>query len=214
MVGKRLFDITVSLLVLALTFPLLLFAVIGLKFSSNGPVFYLARRVGRDRKIFTMHKFRTMHVHDPGEGPVITSPNDIRIFPFGNLLRKLKIDELPQFIDVLRGKMSVVGPRPEDPDIVDKYYSERHLLTLLVKPGVTSPASIDFSIRGDQQLDGNDVVGSYVANILDPKLEIELNYIKKSGLVEDTKIVLKTGWFVMQVFWGFLRAGVAGTKSN
>src|SRR6266566_8562668 len=111
---KRLFDIVVAAFALVLFSPLLLIAAVGIRLSSRGPVLYRAQRVGRDGKLFTMHKFRTMRVEQgPGSSP-ITGPNDSRVYRFGSLLRRLKIDELPQLYDVLRGTMSLVGPRPED----------------------------------------------------------------------------------------------------
>src|SRR5947209_559846 len=128
--AKRLFDVLVSAVALAVLSPLFLLAALGIRLSSRGPVFYRARRVARGGEPFTMHKFRTMHVHQGAAPSAITGPSDRRVFFFGALLRRLKIDELPQFWDVLRGKMSLVGPRPEDPRIVRDHYAPEHLETL------------------------------------------------------------------------------------
>lgn len=112
---KRTTDIALAVILLILLSPVLLLAAIGVRLSSNGPIFFRAQRVGRDGTQFEMLKFRTMHMHSGG--PVITSHGDSRIFAFGSFLRKFKIDELPQFYNVLKGDLSVVGPRPEDPKI-------------------------------------------------------------------------------------------------
>src|SRR5438445_2766534 len=114
---KRLFDIMLSAAALVLLSPILLIVATGIRLSSRGPIFYRARRVGLNGEEFTMHKFRTMETNQWPAGSAITAPNDSRVFLFGSVLRRLKIDELPQLYDVLRGKMSFVGPRPEDPRI-------------------------------------------------------------------------------------------------
>ncbi len=197
--GKRILDIGVATLVLLVTLPLTIAAMIGIKLTSPGPVFYLAKRIGKDGVPYFMHKLRTMHVATTGAGPVITGPNDPRIFKFGDLLRKTKIDELPQFIDVLLGQMSVVGPRPEDPEIVEKYYTDEQKRTLRVKPGITNPAAIIYSVKADEQLVDDDIVGSYVDNVLTEKLKIEQDYIDKASLLTDLKIIWQTFVFVLKV---------------
>ncbi len=202
--GKRVFDILVSSGVLVLTLPFMLVAVAGIKLTSRGPVLFKAVRVGKGGVDFQMHKLRTMHVHDANKSQVITGPNDPRIFGFGKALRQTKLDEIPQFIDVLRGKMSVVGPRPEDPEIVRKYYSEEQKETLLVKPGVTSPAALYFSMNSDQQLTEGDTVESYVNNLLDKKLKYERDYILKSGMWQDVRVVWDTFLFVVRAFFRYL----------
>ncbi len=212
--GKRIFDVVVSISVLLLTFPLIFLAAIGIKLTSPGPVFYKAIRVGRNSIPFRMHKLRTMHVHDKAEADVITAHNDVRIFWFGNILRKTKLDEIPQFIDVLRGKMSVVGPRPEDPDIVNEHYTEEQKRTLLVKPGVTSPASIYYSTPANVNLAGLDVVETYVNNVLSEKLKVEQDYLENSNLTTDLKIVWDTFLYVVRAFGGYLvRILSAGRKT-
>ena len=197
--GKRLFDIIVAAVVLLLTSPLIVAAMIGIKLSSPGPVFHRGHRVGKDGVPYLMHKLRTMHVQAQGSaGPVITGPNDPRIFAFGKWLRRTKIDELPQFVDVLAGTMSVVGPRPEDPEIVEKYYTERQKLTLNVKPGVTSPAAIYYSRHADMKLSDDAVVGSYVEDVLSEKLDVELAYIDRASLATDLHIVFSTIVYVLK----------------
>lgn len=212
--GKRIFDIGVAALVLLVTSPFTIAAMIGIKLTSPGPVFYRAKRVGKDSVPYFMHKLRTMHVAKTSDGPVITGPNDPRIFKFGNLLRMTKIDELPQFIDVLLGQMSVVGPRPEDPDIVENYYSDAQKKTLLVKPGVTSPAALIYSVKADEQLANDDVVGSYVNNVLSQKLKIEQDYIDKASLGTDLQIVWQTFLFVLNVLFRYVSKTIGIKKNN
>ena len=110
---KRAFDIAVALTSVILLSPLLLIGVVGIALTSPGPILYRAQRGGRDGVPFVMYKLRTMHVSD-GQGSAITAPGDRRVFPFGAFLRKVKIDELPQFFNILKGDMAIVGPRPED----------------------------------------------------------------------------------------------------
>src|SRR5437870_10188405 len=140
--AKRLFDIVFSLLGLGILWPVLLISAAGMGLTSRGPILYRARRVGRNGEEFTMHKFRTMHHGDGGRSRAVTAARDPRVFAFGSVLRRLKLDELPQLFDVLRGKMSFVGPRPEDPRIVREHYTTWHLETLRVRPGLASPGSI------------------------------------------------------------------------
>ena len=171
---------------LFLTSPLLLIAVIGIKFTSPGPIFYKATRVGRGGSLFTMLKFRSMHVANPDSvRTVITAHEDARIFGLGAILRKTKIDELPQLVNVIRGDMSIVGPRPEDPKIVEKYYSNWMRETLTVLPGVTSPGSIFYYTDGEQLISEEDPEGSYVARLLPPKMAIERAYLERANWVSD-----------------------------
>ncbi len=202
--GKRIFDIIIALFILLLTLPLTVLAIIGIKLTSPGSVFYRAQRIGQYGVAYEMHKLRTMHVHDGKDNIVITGPNDPRIFKFGNLLRTTKIDELPQFIDVLRGKMSVVGPRPEDPEIVEKYYNDEQKKTLEVKPGITSPAAIYYSTEADNKLDDDDVIGSYIDNVLSEKLKIEQDYIDKACLRYDLIIIKDTFLYVVKAIYGYI----------
>src|SRR2546426_10858891 len=148
---KRPLDVALGLLGLALAAPLLAVAAIGIRLSSPGPVLYRARRVGRSGAGFTMYKLRTMHQRE-GAASAITGRNDPRVFPFGAWLRRTKIDELPQLFNVLRGDMSLVGPRPEDPAIVLRHYAPVHRETLAVRHGLASPGSIYNSTPGQRQI--------------------------------------------------------------
>lgn len=203
--GKRVFDVLTSVLILAITSPVILLAMLGIKLTSPGPVFYVAERAGKNGKLFRMHKLRTMNVRKPGSiEPVITGPNDARIFKFGRFLRATKIDELPQFYDVLRGKMSVVGPRPEDPQVVQNYYTEEQMKTLEVKPGITSPAALMYSTLSDKHLNTDDVVGSYVDRVLVEKLKMEQDYIDHANLKTDLKIIFMSVHYVLRALFNYV----------
>lgn len=193
--AKRLFDTTFALAVLAVTSPLLLVAAIGIKLTSPGPVFYRARRVGRGGTSFFMLKLRTMHSGSDRQG-AITAPGDCRVFSLGQLLRKLKIDELPQFWNILTGDLSIVGPRPEDPRIIARDYTDWMRETLEVRPGITGPGSVYGYIYGDALLDPVDPEGSYAQALLPPKLALERAYMERSTLLRDFGYILLTAWAI------------------
>lgn len=187
---KRAFDILVSACFIIFSSPILLLAALGIRLSSPGPVFYRAQRVGIGGQNFCMFKFRSMHISNGGA--VITAKQDPRIFLFGRLLRKLKVDELPQFINVLRGDMSIVGPRPEDPKVVEQAYTPWMLETLSVRPGITSPGAIFYYARGEQLIDPNDPENSYIKCLLPPKIAIDRGYIERATLLSDFACIART----------------------
>jgi lipopolysaccharide/colanic/teichoic acid biosynthesis glycosyltransferase len=193
--AARLFDFTASLIALIVCVPILAAAAIGIWLSSPGPVFYRARRVGRGAAHFVMYKFRTMHV---SSGPVITAKQDARIFAFGSLLRRLKIDELPQLVNILRGDMSIVGPRPEDPMIVFEAYSKGDLETLSVLPGLLSPGSIYYYTHGEQLLgNGEDPTTTYLKTVLPIKLALDRVYVQRRGMLYNVRLITRTVWVIM-----------------
>lgn len=198
---KRLFDILAATSALVVLSPLLLAAAIAVRLSSSGPVFYQARRVGRFGQPFTMFKFRTMHVTRT-QGSVITSSGDVRIFPAGRLLRALKIDELPQLWNILRGEMSIVGPRPEDPKMVAMYYGTLGHETLTVLPGLTSPGSIHFYTHGEQLIDDGDPETAYARCLLPIKLALDVLYVRRRSLAEDLLLILRTALTILQIAAG------------
>lgn len=198
---KRLFDIAVAALAFFVAVPFIAVAAIGISLTSPGPIFYRARRAGRNGAQFTMYKLRTMHV-DKNETSPITSPADNRIFPFGNMLRTLKIDELPQFWNILNGNMSLVGPRPESPDIVKRHYTDWMHETLRVRPGVTSPGAIYNYLMADTLLDDNDPEGSYALNLLPPKLALERAYLERANFLSDLGYVVLTAWAILAHVFG------------
>lgn len=193
---KRLFDIAAATLALLMSAPFIAVAAIGIMLTSPGAIFYRARRVGRNGAVFTMYKLRTMHVVQTGASS-ITSPGDNRIFPFGALIRRLKLDELPQFWNILNGNMSLVGPRPEAPDIVEKHYTDWMHETLRIRPGVTSPGAIYNYIMADTLLDDSDAEGSYARKLLPPKLALERAYLERASFVSDLGYVVLTAWAIV-----------------
>lgn len=176
----RLIDILISAVVLILVTPVLIAVAIAIKLSSQGPIFYPAERVGRHGKPFRMFKFRSMHV-DIG-GSDITATNDTRVFAVGRIIRALKFDELPQFFNVIRGDMAIVGPRPEAPGVVAAHYQPWMMETLEVRPGVTSPGAIFYYAYGDELLDSDDPERAYVEKLLAPKLALDLAYAQRATL--------------------------------
>ncbi|MFT6671219.1 MAG: lipopolysaccharide/colanic/teichoic acid biosynthesis glycosyltransferase [Afipia broomeae] len=193
---KRTVDGIVALTGLLITLPILLFAALGIKIASPGPVFYKARRIGKNGQPFYMLKFRTMHINSD-RASAITAPGDSRIFGFGVWLRRLKIDEFPQFWNILVGDMSLVGPRPEDPKIVERDYVSWMHETLLVSPGVTGPGSVYSYIFGDSLLEESDPEGSYARNLLPPKLALERAYMERAGLISDLGYIQLTLWAII-----------------
>ena len=171
--------------------PLFAAAWIGIRASSPGPVLFRARRVGRGEREFTMLKFRSMHTGSEQSSP-ITSAGDARVFPFGRWLRRWKVDELPQLLNVLLGDMSIVGPRPEHPDIVRAHYSDRDRDTLSVRPGLASPGSIYNYTHGERSLVGADVTSQYVDELLPIKLGLDRVYVQRASIVYDVRIVSRT----------------------
>ena len=190
--AKRLFDAVLALGVLIVVAPLLLVALVGIRLTNPGSVFYRARRVGYRGRQFTLYKLRTMRVDSSGSAPPITTRNDSRVFPFGAWLRAWKVDELPQLLNVLKGDMALVGPRPEDPEVVRKYYSPTDLETLTVLPGLASPGSIYNYTHGEDALTSGDAVQSYVEKLLPVKLALDREYIQNASLLYDLRIVLRT----------------------
>jgi len=188
---KRLFDICIAALLVAICAPVIFCAAIGIWLSSPGPVLYRAQRVGRHGKIFDMLKLRTMHI-TAAEGSRITAPGDQRVFQFGRFIRNLKIDELPQFLNILCGDMSLVGPRAEDPLIVEQHYSEWMMETLHVAPGVTSPGAIYGYIMSETLLSPHEPEASYVEHMLQPKLALERAYLDRANLLSDIHYILLT----------------------
>lgn len=188
---KRIFDIICSGLGLVILSPFLLFVAIRIKMGSDGPVFFKQIRVGEKGKEFKILKFRTMVVDAEKLGRQITVGNDNRITKIGAFLRKYKIDELPQLINVFKGDMSLVGPRPEVPRYV-KMYTEEQRKVLDVKPGITDLASIRYR-------DENELLGKaenpdefYINTIMPDKLALNVEYINKSNIFFDIYIIIKT----------------------
>jgi lipopolysaccharide/colanic/teichoic acid biosynthesis glycosyltransferase/nucleoside-diphosphate-sugar epimerase len=198
-IGKRSFDATISLASLILVSPLLLLAALAIRLTSRGPFFFRQLRVGQHGRLFRIFKFRTMIENGCARGPLLTAACDPRITIPGRWLRKTKVDELPQLINVLRGEMSVVGPRPEIPEYSPKYapncaaaFSQPYEIILESKPGVTGPAAIAY-FHEEQLLAGQpDKETFYREIILPDKIRLDLAYCKNIRFLEDLKLILKT----------------------
>ncbi|MBZ0294710.1 MAG: sugar transferase [Anaerolineae bacterium] len=188
--SKRLIDVIISGAALAALSPVLGALALAVKFTSPGPIFYKATRVGRGGKLIKVYKFRSMVTGADKAGPGVTTSGDARVTPIGRILRRYKLDELPQLLNVLRGDMSLVGPRPEDPRYVALYTPEQRLV-LQVAPGITSPASLYYRDE-EVLLNGQDWETQYVQQIMPAKLAIDLNYVKNANLGQDIQIIWKT----------------------
>ncbi len=194
-VSKRLFDVAVSAVALALLSPVLLVVALLIPAASPGPAIYRARRVGLGGRTFTMYKFRTMHVNAGGSS--VTTGDDPRVFPLGRWLRRLKVDELPQLVNVLKGDMSIVGPRPEDPEVVADHYTELQRGTLAVRPGLTSPGSIFFYASGEDTLTGPEAEAEYLRRIMPTKLAVDLVYVREASLAYDLEVIARTAGVIL-----------------
>jgi lipopolysaccharide/colanic/teichoic acid biosynthesis glycosyltransferase len=206
-VSKRLTDVVLSLLALILLSPVMLAAAVMIKLSSSGPVLYRARRAGYKGEPFDELKFRTMHLGADRHG-AFTVLNDSRIFPAGKLMRLFKIDELPQIFNILRGEMSIVGPRPEDVAIVSECYDPRQRQVLEVPPGLTGFPQIrffpDLSVIDPK---GMDAQQHYRRVILPMRLEMDLEYVRKRSFWLDIYLMLMTVYLIAVKSWPVLFSG-------
>lgn len=188
---KRLFDFVFSLFGLIFISPLLIIIAVFIKLNSKGPIFYKQIRVGKNNKDFKIFKFRTMHVNADKSGLLTVGGRDPRITSIGFYLRKYKLDELSQLINVFIGDMSFVGPRPEVRKYVD-LYNDNQKKVLLVKPGITDLASIEFRNENDILSEQKDPNQYYVDVIMPKKLEINLKYIAQRSFLKDFHVIINT----------------------
>jgi lipopolysaccharide/colanic/teichoic acid biosynthesis glycosyltransferase len=187
--AKRVFDVVLAAAALILSAPLLVLITIAIKCDSRGPVLFRQDRVGR---IFRIHKFRTMVVDAPARGPALTIGDDARITRVGRFLRRSKLDELPQLLDVLAGRMSLVGPRPELPQYVALYPSALRDKVLALRPGITDPVSLAFADEHALLAGSTDPEREYVEVILPRKLSAAAAYAEHSTLLTDLKVIMHT----------------------
>lgn len=190
--SKRLFDLICAGLGLVILSPLLLLIAAWVKLDSTGSVFFRQERVGLHGKTFRIHKFRTMLTDAEKRGLQITVGNDSRITRSGAFLRRYKLDELPQLIDVVIGTMSLVGPRPEVPKYVAYYPAEVRDLVLSVKPGITDLASIEFKDENTLLGQSSNPEKTYKEQILPIKLDYYTQYARKHNLLLDINLIFKT----------------------
>lgn len=191
---KRVMDLVVVFIALIVAAPLIALSAVGIGLSSPGPIFFRAQRIGRFGTPFTMFKLRTMH-HGSGGGPIALS-NDPRAFRFGRLLRATRIDELPQLLNVLRGDMAIIGPRPEDPLIVLRAYESWMHEALVVRPGLTSPGTLFALHKG---VDPLAPVETYEREVLPKRLTIEIAYTKRATIFSDVIYLIKTAQALVAV---------------
>jgi len=188
---KRAFDILVSVAGLIVLLPLLLLVATAIKLDSSGPVFFRQWRVGRKFRRFGIYKFRTMIDDAFDRGLPITVGRDSRITRVGKILRKTKIDELPQLLNVLKGDMSLVGPRPEVPRYVELFRPDyEHILK--VRPGLTDLASLKYSDEASILGQSANPERDYVARLLPDKIRLAKEYIQRSSLLFDVKLIVET----------------------
>ena len=184
---KRFLDIICALLGILGTSPLWIFAIVGILISDWGPIFYTSTRIGKGNKPFRMYKFRSMRV-DKSANEASLRPDEDRIFAFGKLIRKLKIDELPQLLNILNGTMSVIGPRPVAKDQMDLFRVGKWNLAAEVAVGLSGPAALYDFIYGDQFEDPEE----YMEKVFQTRRELEYVYVKKMGFGYDVKMVVYT----------------------
>jgi len=189
---KRLLDVGLSLLGLILLSPLLGAVALWIKLDSPGPVFYRGVRVGRFGRPFRIYKFRTMVANAELLGPPSTAADDPRITRVGRILRRFNLDELPQFINVLKGDMSIVGPRPEVPEVIALLPAEEKQLILSVRPGITDLATIWIRNEGERLRGSADPHRKYLEEIWPEKRRLQLEYIRNQSLWTDLKIIVLT----------------------
>ena len=185
---KRLFDLMITIPMLLLVSPFFLIIALLIKLGSKGPVFYMQTRVGLNNRDFKIFKFRTMHINADKAGLLTVGGRDPRVTPIGFFLRKYKLDELPQLLNVLFGSMSLVGPRPEVRKYVDLYNAEQQKV-LSVKPGITDYASIEYSEENDLLAKSNDPEKTYIEEIMPAKLLLNQKYIAEKSIITDLKII-------------------------
>jgi lipopolysaccharide/colanic/teichoic acid biosynthesis glycosyltransferase len=188
---KRLFDLIIALPFLLLVSPILIIIAVLIKLNSKGPVFYLQQRVGFMGNDFFIYKFRTMRIGADKLGLLTVGGRDPRVTTVGYFLRKYKLDELPQLINVVNGSMSLVGPRPEVRKYVDMYSSEQKNV-LLAKPGITDYASIEYADENNLLAASSDPEKTYIDEIMPAKLKLNMKYIAEQGVFTDVKIIFLT----------------------
>lgn len=188
---KRIFDVLFALCGVFFLSPLFSTVSFLVKISSPGPIFFKQERVGRNGKIFKIYKFRTMQEDAPYIGNKFATPrDDPRITRVGYYLRRTNIDELPQLFNVIKGEMSLVGPRPEVPEVV-KLYKDNYKKILSIRPGMTDFASLEFRREGDILASAVDAYRYYVDEMVPKKLELNLRYLDEQSFLLDIKLIVK-----------------------
>lgn len=193
---KRIFDFVCSITVLCAISPILLLIAVGVKVSSEGPVFHISERVGKNGKLFKMYKFRSMHVKQPN---VIEKPylvNTQRIFPFGGFLRKSKMDELPQLINIMLGQMSFIGPRPYPKSVTDRLFTGKNEKILSVRPGLACLDSLYDYCHGELFVTDAEY---YRDNVIPVRTELARMYVEKRSISLDIYCICRTIVLIVQI---------------
>jgi lipopolysaccharide/colanic/teichoic acid biosynthesis glycosyltransferase len=188
---KRAFDVSVAAIGLIALSPLMLILAVLIKCDSQGPVFFTQKRIGKNFRPFLIYKFRTMKENAELRGPLITIGEDPRITRIGRFLRKAKLDELPQLINVLKGEMSLVGPRPELPRFVELFRCE-YAEILSLRPGITDLASLKYQDEAKLMGQFTNPEDEYVRSILPDKIRLAKEYIDRSSIFFDLSLILRT----------------------
>jgi len=189
---KRLFDLIFSSIGLIISSPFLFLIAVWIKIDSSGPVFFRGTRIGKSGKPFRIFKFRTMVANAENIGGPSTAGDDLRLTKIGNFLKKYQLDELPQLINVFKGEMSLVGPRPEVPSEIESLESETRKIILSVKPGITSLATLANPHEGEVLRGSKDPHKTYCEKIKPEKIRLNLEYVKQRSFWLDIKIIIKT----------------------
>ena len=188
---KSLFDITSALIVITIGFPFFIIISILIALDSKGGIFFIQQRVGKDNKDFELFKFRTMRSNSEKAGQITVGGKDPRITKIGYLLRKFKLDEFPQLLNVIKGDMSIIGPRPEVRRYVDMY-SKEQLKVLSVRPGLSDFASIEYINENELLGKSDNPEKTYIGEIMPAKLQLNLKYIEQKSFGTDIKLIFKT----------------------
>lgn len=194
---KRLFDIIASGCGLLLLSPILILLAVWVKLDSKGPVFYKQVRVGKGNKDFYLFKFRSMRIGADKKGLITVGGHDPRVTRSGYYIRKYKLDELPQLINVFKGDMSLVGPRPEVRHYVN-YWTPEQMHVLDVRPGITDPASIKFRNENELLEKAEDPEKYYIEVIMQEKIKLYLEYVDHASFWYDIKLIFQTFWVIIK----------------
>jgi len=200
---KRILDVICALIGIIGTLPVWLLVVLGILFSDWGPVFYTSTRIGKGNRPFKMYKFRSMRV-DKGANEASLRPDEDRIFPFGKFIRKVKIDELPQLLNILSGTMSVIGPRPVANDQKELFRIGKWNEAAKVAVGLSGPAALYDFLYGDQFTDENE----YMERVFPTRRELEYVYVKKMNFCYDVKMVWWTMVCIVYALFGKIHQGI------
>ena len=194
---KRMIDIVVSIFAIMLTSPIWVITIIGIELSDHGPIFYKANRIGKNNEKFLMYKFRSMRVLKEAKvgSEASLRPESDRIFFWGKIIRQFKIDELPQFLNILCGNMSIVGPRPVAVDQEDLFRFGKYNDAKQVKPGITGPAALYDYIYGDQFEEEN--IEEYMKKVYPIRRELEYVYVQKQSFLFDFWIFFETAYCIL-----------------